>query len=91
MIACLLKSRFRPSPHQFPIIVSQDCGHDPTTRVIQSYGDQLTLIQVSLLVFPHQFSNIRKNNLEGYNKQREGRLKRYFKSLKRKKELVLLG
>lgn len=37
--------KFRPSPRQFPIIVSQDCGHEPTTRVVQSYGDQLTLIQ----------------------------------------------
>ncbi|PRD28595.1 UNVERIFIED_CONTAM: Mgat1 [Trichonephila clavipes] len=37
--------KFRPSPQQFPIIVSQDCGHEPTTKVILSYGDQLTLIQ----------------------------------------------
>ncbi|XP_054706101.1 alpha-1,3-mannosyl-glycoprotein 2-beta-N-acetylglucosaminyltransferase-like [Uloborus diversus] len=37
--------KFRPSAEQFPIVVSQDCGHEPTTRVIQSYGDQLTLIQ----------------------------------------------
>ncbi|XP_035226850.1 alpha-1,3-mannosyl-glycoprotein 2-beta-N-acetylglucosaminyltransferase-like [Stegodyphus dumicola] len=37
--------KYRPSPEQFPIVVSQDCAHEPTTRVIQSYGDQLTLIQ----------------------------------------------
>jgi len=42
--------RFRPSKEQFPIVVSQDCGHEPTTRVIQSYGDQLTLIQVRNLL-----------------------------------------
>lgn len=41
--------KYRPSAHQFPIIVSQDCGHEPTTKVIESYGDQLQLIQVSLL------------------------------------------
>ncbi|XP_023227724.1 alpha-1,3-mannosyl-glycoprotein 2-beta-N-acetylglucosaminyltransferase-like [Centruroides sculpturatus] len=37
--------KFRPSPKQFPIVVSQDCGHEPTTKAIRSYGDQLTLIQ----------------------------------------------
>lgn len=29
--------KYRPSPKQFPIIVSQDCGHQPTSDVIQSY------------------------------------------------------
>lgn len=37
--------KFRPSAKQFPIVVSQDCGHEPTTKAIRSYGDQLTLIQ----------------------------------------------
>ncbi|XP_022246568.1 alpha-1,3-mannosyl-glycoprotein 2-beta-N-acetylglucosaminyltransferase-like isoform X2 [Limulus polyphemus] len=37
--------KYRPSKEQFPIVVSQDCGHEPTTKVIQSYGDQLTLIR----------------------------------------------
>lgn len=37
--------RYRPSAKQFPIIVSQDCGHEPTTKIIQSYGNNLTLIQ----------------------------------------------
>lgn len=40
--------KWRPSKQQFPIIVSQDCSHQPTTDVILSYGDQLTLIKVSL-------------------------------------------
>ncbi|XP_078740864.1 alpha-1,3-mannosyl-glycoprotein 2-beta-N-acetylglucosaminyltransferase isoform X2 [Lampetra fluviatilis] len=34
--------RFRPSAARFPIVVSQDCGHAETARVIQSYGDQVT-------------------------------------------------
>ncbi|XP_046480650.1 alpha-1,3-mannosyl-glycoprotein 2-beta-N-acetylglucosaminyltransferase isoform X1 [Neodiprion pinetum] len=37
--------RLRPSAEQFPIIVSQDCEHEPTTNVIQSYGEQLTHIR----------------------------------------------
>lgn len=39
--------KWRPSKEQFPIIVSQDCSHQATTEVIRSYGDQVTLIQVS--------------------------------------------
>lgn len=31
----------RPSKELFPILVSQDCGHEETARVIASYGDQL--------------------------------------------------
>ncbi|XP_006818508.1 alpha-1,3-mannosyl-glycoprotein 2-beta-N-acetylglucosaminyltransferase-like [Saccoglossus kowalevskii] len=37
--------KYRPSKEQFPIIVSQDCDHEETAKVIQSYGDQLTHIQ----------------------------------------------
>ena len=33
----------RPSKDQFPIIVTQDCGHKETREVIQSYGDQVGL------------------------------------------------
>lgn len=36
--------QYRPSPKLYPIIVSQDCGHSETARVIDSYGDQLTHI-----------------------------------------------
>lgn len=32
----------RPSKELYPILVSQDCGHAETARVIASYGDQLT-------------------------------------------------
>ncbi|KAG7501366.1 hypothetical protein JOB18_047620 [Solea senegalensis] len=34
--------QYRPSPQLHPIIVSQDCGHAETARVIGSYGDQVT-------------------------------------------------
>ena len=34
--------QYRPSPKLYPIIVSQDCGHSETARVIGSYGDQVT-------------------------------------------------
>lgn len=30
--------RYRPSARRFPLIVSQDCGHAETARVIASYG-----------------------------------------------------
>ncbi len=36
----------RPSPTQFPIIVSQDCGHQPTAEAIQRFGDKVTHIKV---------------------------------------------
>ena len=37
----------------FPIIISQDCAHKPTKKVIESYGDQLLLIeQPDLSDFP---------------------------------------
>ncbi|XP_048375926.2 alpha-1,3-mannosyl-glycoprotein 2-beta-N-acetylglucosaminyltransferase b isoform X2 [Stegostoma tigrinum] len=33
--------QYRPSKELFPVLVSQDCGHEETARVIASYGDQL--------------------------------------------------
>ncbi|XP_037549632.1 alpha-1,3-mannosyl-glycoprotein 2-beta-N-acetylglucosaminyltransferase b [Nematolebias whitei] len=33
--------QYRPSAELYPIIVSQDCGHAETARVIGSYGDQV--------------------------------------------------
>ncbi|KAM3595687.1 uncharacterized protein V6R79_001138 [Siganus canaliculatus] len=36
--------QYRPSPELYPIIVSQDCGHAETARVIDSYGHQVTHI-----------------------------------------------
>jgi alpha-1,3-mannosyl-glycoprotein beta-1,2-N-acetylglucosaminyltransferase len=37
--------KYRPSAERFPIIVSQDCGHQPTADAIRSYGSKLTHIQ----------------------------------------------
>jgi len=36
---------YRPDKEQFPIIVTQDCGHKETANVISSYGDQLIHIK----------------------------------------------
>jgi len=36
---------YRPNKEQFPIIVTQDCGHKDTQAVIESYGDQIIYIQ----------------------------------------------
>uniref|UniRef100_A0A3Q2NYL1 Alpha-1,3-mannosyl-glycoprotein 2-beta-N-acetylglucosaminyltransferase n=1 Tax=Fundulus heteroclitus TaxID=8078 RepID=A0A3Q2NYL1_FUNHE len=36
---------YRPSAELYPIIVSQDCGHAETARVISSYGEQVTHIK----------------------------------------------
>ncbi|GCC37040.1 hypothetical protein chiPu_0015540 [Chiloscyllium punctatum] len=33
--------QYRPSKELYPVLVSQDCGHEETSRVIASYGDQL--------------------------------------------------
>ncbi|XP_012289229.1 alpha-1,3-mannosyl-glycoprotein 2-beta-N-acetylglucosaminyltransferase isoform X2 [Orussus abietinus] len=37
--------KLRPSPEQFPIIVSQDCEHEQTAEVIHSYGDEIIHIR----------------------------------------------
>ena len=37
--------KYRPSAKLFPIIVSQDCAHGPTSDVIKSYGDKVTLVK----------------------------------------------
>lgn len=38
-------TQYRPTAELHPIIVSQDCGHAETARVISSYGDQVTHIR----------------------------------------------
>lgn len=46
LIRCLdLLLRYRPSAAQFPIVVSQDCGHKETAEVIAAYGSQVKHIQ----------------------------------------------
>ncbi|XP_053329400.1 alpha-1,3-mannosyl-glycoprotein 2-beta-N-acetylglucosaminyltransferase [Spea bombifrons] len=37
--------KYRPSAEKFPIVVSQDCGHQETGRVIDSYGDAVVHIK----------------------------------------------
>lgn len=37
--------QYRPSSELHPIVISQDCGHGETARVIGSYGDQVTHIR----------------------------------------------
>eukprot|EP00730_Choanoeca_flexa_P018733 TRINITY_DN9126_c0_g1_i3.p1 TRINITY_DN9126_c0_g1~~TRINITY_DN9126_c0_g1_i3.p1 ORF type:complete len:499 (+),score=96.07 TRINITY_DN9126_c0_g1_i3:95-1591(+) len=38
---CLdLLLEYRPSREQFPIVVSQDCGHEPTARAVRKYSDR---------------------------------------------------
>ncbi|XP_077993357.1 alpha-1,3-mannosyl-glycoprotein 2-beta-N-acetylglucosaminyltransferase-like [Glandiceps talaboti] len=70
---CLdLLIKYRPSKEQFPVIVSQDCNHEETARVIGSYGDKVTHIKQ-----PDQ-SNIylppKENKFQGYY-----RISRHYK------------
>ncbi|KFQ20578.1 Alpha-1,3-mannosyl-glycoprotein 2-beta-N-acetylglucosaminyltransferase, partial [Mesitornis unicolor] len=37
--------RYRPSAQRFPVIVSQDCGHAETARLIGAYGDAVSHIR----------------------------------------------
>ncbi|NXA67400.1 MGAT1 acetylglucosaminyltransferase, partial [Mohoua ochrocephala] len=37
--------RYRPDPRRFPVIVSQDCGHAETAKVIESYGGAVAHIR----------------------------------------------
>ena len=48
----------RPSKDQFPIIVTQDCGHKETREVIQSYGPG-GLSRLKLYSHPHKGTGIR--------------------------------
>ncbi|XP_065884619.1 alpha-1,3-mannosyl-glycoprotein 2-beta-N-acetylglucosaminyltransferase-like isoform X2 [Dysidea avara] len=59
--------KYRPSAQQFPIVVSQDCGHVETAEVISRYGDKVTHIKPDL-------SEIHPGNLGGYYK-----ISRHFK------------
>lgn len=64
--------RHRPSEKKFPVIVSQDCGHEETARVITNYRDKLMYIKhpdLSDIVVPEAVGH-----LKGYYK-----LSRHFK------------
>ena len=41
----LLKYRPANLTEQFPIVISQDCGHEPTKKAILSYDGQVKLIE----------------------------------------------
>ncbi|XP_068106248.1 alpha-1,3-mannosyl-glycoprotein 2-beta-N-acetylglucosaminyltransferase [Hyperolius riggenbachi] len=58
--------KYRPSAEQFPIIVSQDCGHAETSRVIDSYGDAISHINQPDLSEVHAPPEHRK--FQGYYK-----------------------
>ncbi|XP_033624802.1 alpha-1,3-mannosyl-glycoprotein 2-beta-N-acetylglucosaminyltransferase-like [Asterias rubens] len=56
----------RPSPTQFPIIVSQDCGHQETAEAIQRFDDKVTHIKqpdLSSITLPST-----QKKFEGYYK-----------------------
>lgn len=38
--------KLRPNVENFPIIVSQDCIHQPTTNIIEKYGKRIFYIKV---------------------------------------------
>ncbi|XP_059140549.1 alpha-1,3-mannosyl-glycoprotein 2-beta-N-acetylglucosaminyltransferase-like isoform X2 [Physella acuta] len=38
--------KYRPSAQRFPIIVSQDCGHDPTAKVIEQYVSKYNITHI---------------------------------------------
>lgn len=66
----LLKTR--PSQKGYPIIVSQDCGHQETANVIRSYGDKVKFLQQPDLSDPKVTAD--KMHLLGYYK-----LSRHYK------------
>lgn len=58
--------RFRTSDRKFPVVVSQDCGHEETAQVIASYGDKIMYVRhpdVSDITVPRG-----SDNLKGYYK-----------------------
>uniref|UniRef100_UPI00398E69DF alpha-1,3-mannosyl-glycoprotein 2-beta-N-acetylglucosaminyltransferase b n=1 Tax=Pristiophorus japonicus TaxID=55135 RepID=UPI00398E69DF len=57
---------YRPSKELFPILVSQDCGHEETARVIASYGDQVLHLRQPDLSEPRVAPEHRK--FRGYYK-----------------------
>ncbi|XP_055487822.1 LOW QUALITY PROTEIN: alpha-1,3-mannosyl-glycoprotein 2-beta-N-acetylglucosaminyltransferase b [Leucoraja erinacea] len=54
----------RPSKELYPIVVSQDCGHEETARVIASYGDRVLHLRQPDLSEPRMPPEHRK--FQGY-------------------------
>jgi len=57
---------YRPNKEQFPIIVSQDCGHRVTADVIRSYGNEIISIQQPDLSEPQV--PVKEKKFKGYFK-----------------------
>lgn len=58
--------RYRPSAVHFPVIVSQDCGHESTAIAIESYAEELTHIKhpdLSNIILPKK-----EEKFKGYHK-----------------------
>lgn len=64
--------KYRSSENKFPIVVSQDCGHMETARVIANYEDKIMYIKHSELTDISVPANM--DHLKGYYK-----LSRHFK------------
>lgn len=64
--------KYRPSAKQFPIIVSQDCGHEETSQAISTYGNQVQHIKQPDLSDIYVPPNMRR--FQGYYK-----ISRHFK------------
>ena len=64
--------KYRPSAQQFPIVVSQDCGHQETSKAISVFGDKVRHIKQPDLSEPNVPANMR--HFTGYYK-----ISRHFK------------
>lgn len=64
--------KYRPSAKQFPIVVSQDCGHEETARAISAFGNNVHHIKQPDLSEPDVPINMKR--FTGYYK-----ISRHFK------------
>ncbi|XP_028402918.1 alpha-1,3-mannosyl-glycoprotein 2-beta-N-acetylglucosaminyltransferase-like isoform X2 [Dendronephthya gigantea] len=64
--------KYRPSPKQFPIVVSQDCGHEETSQAISAFATAVNHIKQPDLSEPEVPPNMRR--FTGYYK-----ISRHFK------------
>jgi alpha-1,3-mannosyl-glycoprotein beta-1,2-N-acetylglucosaminyltransferase len=64
--------KYRPSAKQFPIVVSQDCGHEETAKAISAFSEDVRHIKQPDLSEPDVPPNMRR--FKGYYK-----ISRHFK------------
>ena len=64
--------KYRPSAKQFPIVVSQDCGHEETAKAISAFSSDVRHIKQPDLSTPDVPANMRR--FTGYYK-----ISRHFK------------